>query len=127
MTVFADADERDIDRICGNNRIQFGAGLLRIGGAAVDRMERCGRHRQFRHEAGPQIFAESRRVVRRKPDVFVEVENPDFAPVDSRLLQQRRQHFELTGAGSENNVRFAVVGERLADFFRSRFRRRCSE
>lgn len=115
MGVFADADEGDVDRVGfddGAEALAFGLGVF----FGVDVVEGGEGEGEFGDEALPEVEAEAGGVGDGEADVFVEVEGGDAGPVDVFFVDERGEHFELGGAGGDDDVGGAAGGEGGADF-----------
>ena len=122
MSVFADADERNIDRLFLQMGPEPVAETPEIFRFPVHQIHFLHRHGQFADEAFRQILPKTGRMGDGKSDILVEMEHGYFAPVDPRFLQQSGKHFELTRSGGQDHAAFALLRNGLTDLPGSEFR-----
>src|SRR5581483_9147870 len=98
MAVLADTDEGDVDVFLPDQVPQPLAFTMRIF-LGIDVMKRRQRQRQFAVETLPEVFSERRAMRYRQADIFVKMKCRDLIPRDTRLLDQRLEHFKLRCTG----------------------------
>ena len=97
VAVLADAHERDVDRVAGEDarpRARHSA----AGSAASPSMKWNAPGCTRSHEPLAQVLAEARGVRVGQPDVLVEVEEDGARPVDARRFHEAVEELELRGA-----------------------------
>jgi len=104
MTILANTCETDIDVVHSDQGIEAGDFICHRGRRAIDGDKGFG-HRQVREQAFLQVVAETRRMVGRETDIFIQMENGDTRPLDAALLNQCIDHFELAGASGNDHAR----------------------
>ena len=117
VSVFADADESDVNGMFGHDFLHFGAESGGIFGIAVDEEDFSQFAGQFVDEVLTQVETESGLVSCGETDVLIQVEKGDFGPVDAGFLDQEAHHFKLAGGGSGDHVGAALFGDDFAEHF----------
>lgn len=115
VTVFADADESDINGVFGHNFLHFGAESGGIFGVAVDKENFLELAGQLVDEVLFEVEAETGLVSGGEADVLIQVEEGNFGPVDTGFLNQEAHHFKLAGSGGGNHVDAAFFGDDFAE------------
>jgi hypothetical protein len=66
-----------------------------------------------------KVSSETGRVRLRNTDIFIQVKENSFGPIDVRLLNQRFEELELRGSGGGDQMSFTPLGEGLPNDTRS--------
>lgn len=112
MTVFAHADEGDINR----RLLQFIANRFHDGGGIVRAAEEMVfTDADFVDEALAQVFAEAGRMRFGQADIFIEVKHFDVAPIDTGCGGKSVKKFELGCPGGGDDASQATRSDGVSD------------
>lgn len=107
VAVFADADEREVDRRGQQPAAVTAHHFIEVRGIALDAADRARMHALHKVVLDP--IAETGGVPGGNPDVFVQLEGVDPVPIDVRQPREHADHFQLGIAGADHDACLATA------------------